>query len=109
MPEPERTSSPERLPAPVRPPVRGPWSHAEVADFLVGSVIPMRMSVESDSGWPIVLSLWFVPDGLELVGATRPTSTLVAQQVAARAQLDEMRQRSLTGGDGNVARPGTYL
>jgi len=37
-------------------------------------------------------------------------ATLVAQQVAARAQLDEMRQRSLTGGpvppDG---RPGTYL
>jgi hypothetical protein len=36
-------------------------------------------------------------------------ATLVAQQVAARAQLDEMRQRSLSGGDGNVARPGTYL
>ncbi len=36
-------------------------------------------------------------------------ATLVAQQVAARAQLDEMRQRSLAGGDGNVGRPGTYL
>ena len=36
-------------------------------------------------------------------------ATLVAQQVAARAQLDEMRQRSITGGDGNVGRPGTYL
>ncbi|HEY5109004.1 MAG TPA: bacterial proteasome activator family protein [Acidimicrobiales bacterium] len=37
-------------------------------------------------------------------------ATLVAQQVAARAQLDEMRQRSLGGGDdGNVGRPGTYL
>ena len=36
-------------------------------------------------------------------------ATLVAQQVAARAQLDEMRQRSLTGGDGNEGRPGTYL
>jgi len=36
-------------------------------------------------------------------------ATLVAQQVAARAQLDEMRQRSLTEGDGNVGRPGTYL
>jgi hypothetical protein len=37
-------------------------------------------------------------------------ATLVAQQVAARAQLDEMRQRSLTGG-GNPTdgRPGTYL
>ena len=37
-------------------------------------------------------------------------ATLVAQQVAARAQLDEMRQRSLTeGDDGNAGRPGTYL
>ncbi|HUY66722.1 MAG TPA: bacterial proteasome activator family protein [Acidimicrobiales bacterium] len=37
-------------------------------------------------------------------------ATLVAQQVAARAQLDEMRQRSLPQGPGNdTGRPGTYL
>ncbi len=37
-------------------------------------------------------------------------ATLVAQQVAARAQLDEMRQRSLSAGeDPTVGRPGTYL
>jgi len=37
-------------------------------------------------------------------------ATLVAQQVAARAQLDEMRQRSLTGGASPTdGRPGTYL
>jgi hypothetical protein len=37
-------------------------------------------------------------------------ATLVAQQVAARAQLDEMRQRSLTdGGSPTDGRPGTYL
>jgi len=37
-------------------------------------------------------------------------ATLVAQQVAARAQLDEMRQRSLGGGpDPTDGRPGTYL
>ncbi len=36
-------------------------------------------------------------------------ATLVAQQVAARAQLDEMRQRSLPGGDPTGGRPGTYL
>jgi hypothetical protein len=65
------------MPEPVRPTLRGPWSHDEVASFLVESVIPMRISVETGSGWPLVLSLWFVPDGLDLVGATRPTSTLV--------------------------------
>ena len=37
-------------------------------------------------------------------------ATLVAQQVAARAQLDEMRQRSLpSGGDPTIGRPGAYL
>ena len=37
-------------------------------------------------------------------------ATLVAQQVAARAQLDEMRQRSLPAGAGqDMGRPGTYL
>jgi hypothetical protein len=37
-------------------------------------------------------------------------ATLVAQQVAARAQLDEMRQRSLPQGTGpDIGRPGTYL
>jgi hypothetical protein len=37
-------------------------------------------------------------------------ATLVAQQVAARAQLDEMRQRSLPQGPpADMGRPGTYL
>ncbi len=37
-------------------------------------------------------------------------ATLVAQQVAARAQLDEMRQRSLPqGATPDIGRPGTYL
>jgi Protein of unknown function (DUF2587) len=37
-------------------------------------------------------------------------ATLVAQQVAARAQLDEMRQRSLPAApEAGVGRPGTYL
>ena len=37
-------------------------------------------------------------------------ATLVAQQVAARAQLDEMRQRSLPQGPPqDIGRPGTYL
>src|SRR3954454_16516547 len=35
-------------------------------------------------------------------------ATLFAQQMAARAQLDQMRQRSLPSGDGGP-RPGTYL
>ena len=37
-------------------------------------------------------------------------ATLMAQQMAARAQLEELRQRQLPGPDGaQVPRPGTYL
>lgn len=57
--------------------LRGPWSHDEVGRFLVRSVIPLRIGVTTHSGWPLVLSLWFVPVGDELLAATRPTSTLV--------------------------------
>ena len=59
------------------PVVRGPWSADQVAAFLADAVIPVRLGVDAGSGGPLVLSVWFVPDGLELVGATRPTSTLV--------------------------------
>jgi hypothetical protein len=59
------------------PVVRGPWSADQVAAFLADAVIPVRLGVDAGSGGPLVLSVWFVPEGLELVGATRPTSTLV--------------------------------
>jgi len=59
------------------PEIRGPWSASTVHRFLDGAVIPMRIGVEAPSGWPLVLSLWFIPDGLELLGATRPDSVLV--------------------------------
>ncbi len=36
-------------------------------------------------------------------------ATLYAQQMVARTQLDEMRQRGLPSGDDAQGRPGTYL
>jgi hypothetical protein len=36
-------------------------------------------------------------------------ATLFAQQMAARAQLDQMRQKGLPAGEETSARPGTYL
>ncbi len=44
--------------------------------FLRASVIPVRLGIDAGPG-PLVLSMWFLPDGVELVGATRPDSTLV--------------------------------
>ncbi len=60
-----------------QPELRGPWSEGQVLAHLEGAVIPLRIAVESGDGWPLVLSVWFVADGFELLGATRPTSALV--------------------------------
>ncbi len=57
--------------------ISGPWGRPAVAEFLAVTVIPMRIGVESPSGWPTVLSVWFVPDDDDLLAATRPTSALV--------------------------------
>lgn len=56
----------------------GPFSPAEVDGFLDGSVIPMRLAAIGPTGWPLVVSLWFIRNGDEILAATRPDSTLVA-------------------------------
>ena len=73
-----------------------------------------RMSIPFDSDTPSESELRIAH--AQLVGWLEGLfhgiqATLVAQQVAARAQLDEMRQRGLPpGADGEMpARPGTYL
>ena len=58
--------------------LRGPFSPGEVDAFLDTALIPMRIAAVGQNGWPLVLSLWFLRDGDELLAATRPTSMLVA-------------------------------
>jgi len=77
-----------------------------------------RVSIPFDTGTPSESELRIAH--AQLVGWLEGLfhgiqATLMAQQVAARAQLDEMRQRSLTGGGAgggagpSDGRPGTYL
>jgi hypothetical protein len=71
-----------------------------------------RMSIPFDSPTPSDAELRIAQ--AQLVGWLEGLfhgiqATLVAQQVAARAQLDEMRQQALPAGGGAPSRPGTYL
>ena len=43
------------------PRLRGPWSRDQVREFLQNTVIPVRLATNTRSGFPTVLSLWFVP------------------------------------------------
>lgn len=53
----------------------GPWDIDTMAAFLKDSVLPVRLATNGASG-PLVQSLWFVPDGLDLWCCTQQTSLL---------------------------------
>ncbi len=87
----------------------------ELADGLSPDLVAEldRLSIPFDSDTPSEAELRVAQ--AQLVGWLEGLfhgiqATLVAQQVAARAQLDEMRQRSLPEGPpADAGRPGTYL
>jgi hypothetical protein len=54
----------------------GPWSPAQIADHLDRTVIPVRLGVLPVSGWPVVVSLWFVRDGEDILCTTQEDSAV---------------------------------
>jgi hypothetical protein len=54
--------------------ISGPWSETDVRSFLRATVIPVRLA--SMGTFPLVQSLWFLPDGLDLWCATQADSVL---------------------------------
>jgi nitroimidazol reductase NimA-like FMN-containing flavoprotein (pyridoxamine 5'-phosphate oxidase superfamily) len=57
--------------------VTGPWSQAQIREFLEQAIIPLRLACRAPSGHPLLLSLWFVPEGDRLLCASLRTSHLV--------------------------------
>jgi hypothetical protein len=47
----------------------GPWSASQARAFLADARIPMRLAANTSSGFPVVLSLWFLPEQDELLAA----------------------------------------
>ena len=54
----------------------GPWTSAEINGFLDKSVIPVRLSAVSDSGWPVIVSLWYLHEDGAILCATRGASRI---------------------------------
>ena len=60
----------------------GPWSLSEALDFLDNTIIPIRIAAISQSGWPVVASLWYVRDG-DVIWCSTQTSSSIARHFGA--------------------------
>lgn len=47
----------------------GPWTESRIREFLAEARIPMRLAANTGSGFPVILSLWFLPEDDELLAA----------------------------------------
>ena len=63
-------------------PRSGPWTASQVREFLSEARIPMRLAANTDSGFPVVLSLWFLAEGDEILGAVHRDAR-IAQRLRA--------------------------
>lgn len=50
----------------------------EIEQYLQQALIPLRLACKTRSGWPMVLSLWYVYDSGRFYCATRPTAKVVS-------------------------------
>jgi hypothetical protein len=58
--------------------LQGCWSGAEIASYLDGSLIPLRLAIHDSSGSPWVVSLWFLYENGTLWCATNAQAKLIS-------------------------------
>ncbi len=63
----------------------GPWTDSRVQEFLAEARIPMRLAANTDSGFPVILSLWFLPEEHELLAAVHRNAR-IAKRLKADAR-----------------------
>lgn len=61
----------------LQPKLSGPWSALQIKDYLNETPIPLRLSVISPKGWPIIVSLWFVFEKNEILCASKRQSKII--------------------------------
>jgi nitroimidazol reductase NimA-like FMN-containing flavoprotein (pyridoxamine 5'-phosphate oxidase superfamily) len=57
---------------------KGPWSTDQTHDFLRDVRIPLRIACNGASGFPVLASRWFVPEGDKIWCATQRRSSVVS-------------------------------
>ena len=56
----------------------GPWTKAQMEDFLQDSTLPIRLSVVAEDGYPRVISLWYKYEQETLYCVTHRSSKLAS-------------------------------
>lgn len=56
--------------------ITGPWDPARIEKHLAESRIPLRLACAAVSGWPLVVSLWYLPRDGKLWCASQRSSTV---------------------------------
>jgi hypothetical protein len=72
----------------------GPWTSDEVDAFLAAAVVPIRLSCNGSSGFPVMASFWFVPLGGRLWCATQRSARvarLLSQDGRCAFEVSEER------------------
>lgn len=57
--------------------VGGPWTATYVERYLRDSIVPLRLGVVDHESWPLIVSLWFLPDQGTLWCATQRSARIV--------------------------------
>jgi nitroimidazol reductase NimA-like FMN-containing flavoprotein (pyridoxamine 5'-phosphate oxidase superfamily) len=54
-----------------------PFSLSEIEDFLNAVRIPVRLACKTETGWPMIVSLWFLHQDGQLYCATQKTAKVI--------------------------------
>ncbi len=57
--------------------IKGPWSERQIDEFLTGATFPLRLATVGKDGFPRVVSVWYIADGLTLQCVSHRDSQLV--------------------------------
>ena len=55
----------------------GPWCRDEINGYRDNSVIPIRLAVQGDTGYPIIASLWFLRQGSTIVCSSQRAARIL--------------------------------
>jgi hypothetical protein len=65
--------------------ISGPWNRDRVQAYLAETRIPMRLAANTDTGFPIVLSLWFLAEEDEILAVVHRDAR-IAKRLKADAR-----------------------